>query len=212
MSDEIKFECAKCGQHIAAPESMKGELVDCPNCGEVNEVQPPRTWDLVPVEAVVEPPPPKPPPSLPAAHPVTVMPDVILAPQKSSHILVSAGFTTALIAGLVASVPFLGWIVAVPLGIAAVIMAALLIARDRISAGVLLLVFSFVGIPFIGFVGTALLMGGLEAVAKVDQIKAASDWRLNVSTNQLDDVVSTSAALTATSFTGPGYGSDPVLF
>jgi hypothetical protein len=33
-----------------------------------------------------------------------------------------------------------------------------------------------------------------------------------VSTNQLDDVVSTSAALTATSFTGPGYGSDPVLF
>ena len=28
----IKFTCSKCNEALEAPESMKGELLQCPNC------------------------------------------------------------------------------------------------------------------------------------------------------------------------------------
>jgi type II secretory pathway pseudopilin PulG len=144
--------------------------------------------------------------------------------------MIGAGFATASLAALVACVPFLGWLVAVPLGIAAMIMAAILIARDKIAAGVLLLVYSFVGIPIIGLVGTMVFVGAVGAVAQEEEIAmqrnievirqaakaakatASTKWVRDVSTNAVDDVVSRTAMLTAAGRTGGrGFGDDPIL-
>jgi DNA-directed RNA polymerase subunit RPC12/RpoP len=35
MNTEINFDCAGCGQSIAAPASMGGQEINCPTCGRV---------------------------------------------------------------------------------------------------------------------------------------------------------------------------------
>ncbi|NCC95104.1 MAG: hypothetical protein EOM10_17860, partial [Opitutae bacterium] len=48
----IQFRCPRCNQPIEQPPDMLGQLIDCPACGEVIEVQ----------KSIHLPPPPRPGP------------------------------------------------------------------------------------------------------------------------------------------------------
>ena len=38
MSEDIKFTCPHCGQHLVAPPDKAGQSVDCPNCSKTLDI------------------------------------------------------------------------------------------------------------------------------------------------------------------------------
>lgn len=82
-------------------------------------------------------------------------------PSKPS-LLVSFGFLTATLAGLIGVIPFFGWMIAAPMALTTIIVAAVLIARRRTTSGILLFAYMIVGVA----------LGNSHA--KVDEARAMS--------------------------------------
>lgn len=102
----IQFRCPRCNQPIEQPPDMLGQLIDCPACGEVVEVQksihlppPPRPGPR-PVPRLKL---PKPPPHAPAAKTREYK---VLAPSDESF---AGGVTPARLEEVLNTYAAKGW-------------------------------------------------------------------------------------------------------
>jgi len=134
MSD-IRFMCPHCAQSIEAPEDMRGQILDCPNCGKPLQVH-----------------------ELTSPFPAGGQPASASLPETKSGVLIAA----AICLGIGILLMFLSLLTAFifgPLFFAAFVLSIIAIAQKRVLGGVLMLLATLIipvviGIPLMAYRAT----------------------------------------------------------
>ena len=131
MSD-IRFMCPHCAQSIEAPEDMRGQILDCPNCGKPLQVH-----------------------ELTSPFPAGGHPASASLPETKSGVLIAA----AICLGIGILLMFLSLLTAFifgPLFFASLVLSIVAIAQKRVLGGVLMLLATLIipaviGIPLMAY-------------------------------------------------------------
>jgi hypothetical protein len=151
---DIQFICPHCTQSIEAPEDMRGQILDCPNCGKPIQVH-----------------------ELTSPYPPGGRPADEVQPNVKQGALIGA--ITCFVLGLLFMVwSLLTFFIYGPLFFAAFVLSIIALAQKRILGGLLVLLATLIIPPVIG-----LFLAAARAPAAAETFSQAMDQAMQPNTS-----------------------------